>query len=83
MAGIKLSVPGSSAQNVLAPVFTASQSSGETRAERVHLLSRVMNAAEGRRIVLIVDEVGFDHRLVIESVSETCGGSAEQCEANR
>jgi len=50
---------------------------------RVHLLSRVMDAAEGRRIVLVVDEVGFDHRLVIESASESPGGSSEQCEANR
>jgi hypothetical protein len=51
--------------------------------EKVHLLTRVMNAAKGRRIVLIVDEVGFDHRLVIESASEPSAGSAEQCEANR
>jgi hypothetical protein len=51
--------------------------------ERVHLLSRVMDAAKGRRIVLIVDEVGFDHRLVIETVSEPGAGSSEQCEANR
>jgi hypothetical protein len=51
--------------------------------ERVHLLSRVMDAAEGRRIVLIVDEVGFDHRLVIESAGEPGVGPSEQCEANR
>lgn len=51
--------------------------------ERAHLLSRVMDAAQGRRIVLIVDEVGFDHRLVIEAVSEPGTSSAEQCEANR
>jgi len=51
--------------------------------ERVHLLSRVIDAAEGRRIVLIVDEVGFDHRLVIESLSESVAGPSEQCEANR
>lgn len=51
--------------------------------ERAHLLSRVMDAAKGRRIVLIVDEVGFDHRLVIETVGEPGVGPSEQCEANR
>jgi hypothetical protein len=42
-----------------------------------------MDAAKGRRIVLVVDEVGFNHRLVIETVSEPAVVSSEQCEANR
>jgi len=52
-------------------------------AQKVHLLSRVMSAAKGKRIVLIVDEFGLDPRLVIESVGDPRAGSAEQCEANR
>lgn len=52
-------------------------------AEKVHLLSRVMRAAQGRRIVLVVDEVGFGHRLVIENSGDSSLGPAEQCEANR
>jgi len=66
------------------PVPTLNPAVGSEKVhEKVHLLSRVMDAAEGRRIVLIVDEVGFDHRLVIESASESAAGPSEQCEANR
>jgi len=52
-------------------------------AQRAHLLGRVMRAAQGRRIVLVLDEVGFDHRLTIESASDPLLGPSEQCEANR
>jgi hypothetical protein len=66
------------------PVPTVNPAVGSEKVhEKVHLLSRVMDAAAGRRIVLVVDEVGFDHRLVIESASESLPGPSEQCEANR